>query len=526
MTTKRGTNLLPSEQTRREFILSGAALASLPWLGVSMAQAATARARFSNDPFQLGVASGDPWPSGAVIWTRLAPEPLNGGGVPPEIYEVHWEVAEDDNMQKVVQRGTAFATPALAHSVHVEIKGLQPDRWYWYRFRIGDADSPIGRLRTTPPRHVLAERLRFAFASCQHYEHGLYTAYEHMAKEDLDLIIHLGDYIYEYGRNETQVRQHHGPELYTLEDYRNRHAQYKTDPHLQAAHQLCPWLVVWDDHEFDNNCAGDVSEELDVSPDEYLLRRANAYQAYYEHMPLRRRSLPRGPHMQLYRTIPFGRLAEFQMLDTRQYRSDQPNGDGLKAIKYQVLDPRATMLGDKQEQWLMASLLESPAQWNVLAQQVMVGRANRNTPELPRFSMDQWAGYEVARKRLLNFLGTRKITNPVVLTGDIHSNWVNDLKVDFDRDDDPVVATEFVGTSISSGGNGSRDLEPVEKMLAANPFTRFYNRERGYVSCTVTPTQWQSDYQVVEYIDRPGAPLITRSAFVVESGRPGATALG
>ena len=521
----RESRLIPSEQTRRQFIYSAAALDSLTWLGVSIAQAVTARAKFSNDPFQLGVASGDPSPSGAVIWTRLAPDPVAGGGMPPEIYEVQWEVAADDSMKKVVQRGKEYATPALAHSVHVEVQGLEPDRWYWYRFRIGDAESKIGRLRTTPARDVLAQRLRFAFASCQHYEQGLYTAYEHMAKEDLDLIFHLGDYIYEYGPREKSVRKHNGPEIVSLEDYRNRHALYKTDEHLQAAHSLCPWLVVWDDHEFDNNCAGDVSEEL-VLRDDYLLRRANAYQAYYEHMPLRRRSMPRGPHMQIYRTIPFGRLAEFQMLDTRQYRTDQPNGDGIKPLTGGVFDPKATLLGNKQENWLMSSLLQSPSQWNVLAQQVMIASTNRNTPEEPLYSMDKWSGYEIARARLMDFLATRKIVNPVVLTGDIHSNWVNDLKVNFQREDDPTVATEFVGTSISSGGNGSQNLQVVEKMLSLNPFVRFHNRERGYVSCTVTPTQWQSDYQVVEYVDRPGAPLVTRQAFLVESGRPGATALG
>ena len=262
--------------------------------------------------------------------------------------------------------------------------------------------------------------------------------------------------------------------------------------------------------------------EKDVSPEEFLLRRANAYQAYYEHMPLRRGCLPRGPDMQLYRRVAFGRLAQFEMLDTRQYRTDQPNGDGKKPLVDGALDPHGTLLGDKQERWLMADLLGSTANWNILAQQVMMARVNLASAESPAFSMDQWPGYDVARKRLLSFLAERRVPNPVVLTGDIHTNWVNDLKVDFDREDDAVVATEFVGTSISSGGNGTQEPKNLASILSENPFVRFHNGERGYVSCTLTPTEWRSDFRVVEYVDRPGAPLITRKSYVIESGKAGA----
>lgn len=510
---------------RRRFILSGASLAILPWLS-EVAQAKPGDFAFSSDPFSLGVASGDPSPTGVVLWTRLAPEPLNGGGLPPTTFEVHWEVAKDEGLRDIVQTGVALATPQLGHSVHVEPKGLEPDRWYWYRFSVGDAQSPIGRTRTTPPHELMPQRLKFAFASCQHYETGLFTAYEHLAAEDLDLVVHLGDYIYEMAGIDKRVRKHAGPEIKSLDEYRNRYAQYKSDPHLMAAHTHFPWLVVWDDHEFDNNCAGCISEEKDVSPEEFLLRRANAYQAYYEHMPLRRRCLPRGPDMQLYRRIAFGRLAEFQMLDTRQYRSDQPNGDGRKPLEGAAIDPNTTMLGKRQEQWLMHGLLESQATWNVLAQQVMMARVNLAAAEAPLYSMDQWPGYDVARKRLLNFLAERRVPNPVVLTGDIHSNWVNDLKVDFDREDDAVVATEFVGTSISSGGNGTAKTKSWDGIMSANPFVRFHNAERGYVSCTITPDEWRSDYRVVEYIDRPGAPLLTCKSFIVANGHPRATEAG
>lgn len=518
----QGLNVRDLSASRRQFVLSGASLLLLPWLDALAQSPITRNPRFSRDPFALGVASGDPSEDGVVLWTRLAPEPLEGGGLGPETIEVTWEISSDDQMRKIVSQGVALATPQLGHSVHVELSGLQPDRWYWYRFTAGSAVSRVGRTRTMPGSSALPDRLRFAFASCQHYETGLYTAYEHMAAEDHDLVVHLGDYIYEGAAQDNRVRRHVGGELNSLEDYRNRYAQYRMDPHLQTMHARCPWLVVWDDHEFDNNCAGEISEESGVSPAEFLLRRANAYQAYYENMPLRRSCLPQGADMPLYRTSVFGRLASFQMLDTRQYRTDQPNGDGNKALEGAVFDPQATLLGPVQERWLMSRLLASESQWNILGQQIMMARVDRVPGTEARFSMDQWSGYEVARRRLLNFLASRRIPNPVVLTGDIHSNWVNDLKVDFDAAGDPVVATEFVGTSISSGGNGTQQARGHAELLAENPFVRFQNSERGYVRCTVTPQEWRSDYQVVEDIEKPGAPVITRASFVVENGRPGA----
>lgn len=506
---------------RRAFLKAGASLAIIPWLAKLSTGAIANKPTFATNPFTLGVASGDPSPDGMVLWTRLAPDPLNGGGLPPRPYEVRWELADGDNFQRPVRQGTTLATPQLGHSVHVTLEGLAPDRWYSYRFLCGDAVSPVGRTRTTPAVDVLPDRLRFAFTSCQHYETGLFTAYEHMAKEDLDLILHLGDYIYEYAGKENRVRKHTGPEITTLEHYRNRHAQYRADPMLAAAHAKCPWLVVWDDHEFDNNCAGEISEESYVTPEEFLIRRANAYQAYYESMPLRATTMPRGPHMQLYRRVAYGRLANFEMLDTRQYRSDQPNGDGLKPLEGAALAKETTMLGDEQERWLMQGLLASQSTWNILGQQVMMARVDRVPGDVRNFSMDQWSGYDVARTRLLRYLEERQIPNPIVLTGDIHSNWVNDLKLDFDRPDERTVATEFVCTSLSSGGNGTPTPKNLDKILAENPFVKFHNAERGYTSCTVTPDNWRSDYQVVEYVDKPGAPLVTRASFVVENGRPG-----
>jgi len=506
---------------RRDFLTTGGSLLAWPLLSSTSSAAYRRRVPTKDYPFKLGVASGDPAPDGFVLWTRLAPEPLSGGGMPQANVEVKWQVASDEQMTKVVAKGTATASPELAHSVHIEVAGLQPARWYWYQFSASGETSPIGRTRTAPALDQLPQRMRFAFASCQHYENGYFTAYEHMAKEDLDLIVHLGDYIYE-GKGSTKlVRQHVGPECDSLEEYRTRHAQYRTDELLQAAHAHCPWLVTWDDHEFDNNCAGSISEEAKVDPVKFLKRRARAYQAYYEHMPLRRSQFPKGPDMQLYRRIDFGRLAEFAVLDTRQYRTDQPCGDGNKPPCKEVFNPKATLLGDKQEQWLYAGLKASPARWNVLAQQVMMARVDRAPGEVIAYSMDQWPGYEVNRQRVLKFFADSKVANPIVLTGDIHSNWANDLKVNCDDPKSPVVAAEFVGTSISSGGDGSQTRKDTPGVLAENPFVKFYNSERGYVSCEVTPTKWQTHYRTVEYVTRPGAPLATRASFVVEDGRPG-----
>lgn len=518
---------------RRTLLGWTAALASLPLLDGRVAGAVFRQFPFAGNPFTLGVASGDPTDSGVVLWTKLAPKPLEpGGGMPRDsAVEVAWELATDEAMRNVVRRGTAVATPQLGHSVHVEAEGLAPDRWYWYRFRAGDAESRVGRARTLPLVASTPDQLRFAFCSCSHYEQGFFTAYGHMAQEEVDLILHLGDYIYEGsgervvregGRPDTRVRKHLGPEIMTLDDYRTRHAQYKLDPNLQAAHAHCPWFVTWDDHEVENNYANAIAEKDDISPADFLIRRADAYQAYYEMMPLRPASIPQGPKMQLYRKASFGRLAELMILDTRQYRTDQPNGDKLAPLNEAATDPGNTLLGVEQKGWLEAKLIESPGTWNVLAQQVMMGMVDVR-PAAPgeQYSMDQWPGYAHERIELGQFLATRRVLNPVVLTGDIHSNWVNDLRVDDRKSDTPVVASEFVVTSITSGGNGGDEALSRAALQATNPNLRYYNSQRGYVRCTVTPKQWRSDYMVVDKVTEPDAPIHKTAEFVVEAGRPG-----
>jgi alkaline phosphatase D len=434
---------------------------------------------------------------------------------------VEWRIASDDQMRRVVRRGRAPASPELAHSVHVEAGGLEAGRDYWYQFSAGGEESGIGHTRTAPAAGSAPAQFRFAFASCQHYETGYYTAYEDMASDDLDAVIHLGDYIYEGGATEGRVRRHNSAEIVSLDDYRNRYALYKTDPLLRGVHARFPWIVTWDDHEVDNNYAGEVAEDTQTR-DRFLERRANAYQAYYEHMPLRRGSLPRGSKLQLYRALRFGTLAEFTVLDTRQYRTDQPCGDGNKPQCAAALDERATLMGPEQERWLFERLDKSPARWNVIAQQVMMAKVDRRAGPEEAYSMDQWSGYEAARNRVLSYLMKRRPSNPVVITGDIHSNWVSDLKADWRDPRSAVLGAEFVGTSISSGGDGADVPPTVKTYLPENPHVKMFNGQRGYVRCTLTAERCTAEYRVFDYVSRPGCPARTHGRFVVENGRPGA----
>jgi alkaline phosphatase D len=398
---------------RRTFVkLSGMGAAALIFGAGPFTERAEARPRFSGDPFGLGVASGDPLPDGFVLWTRLAPDPLaedGRGGMPNRRVDARWEVAADERFRLVVRRGSAAARPELAHSVHVEVRGLQPGREYFYRFRAGGQTCPVGRARTTPAFGGAVGEMAFAFASCQQYEHGYYNAYARMAEEDLDLVVHLGDYIYEYGPNDYRapggnVRIHNSPEITTLPAYRNRHAQYRSDAHLRAAHAAFPWVVTWDDHEVENNYADEIPE-LGQSPEAFLQRRAAAYQAYYEHMPLRRSSVPRGPDLRLYRRLAWGNLAEFNLLDTRQNRDDQPNDDRFNSPPSgEAQDPNRTITGRQQEQWLLDGLAGSGARWNVLAQQVFFAQQDVNAGEGVGINPDAWDGYAAQRDRIVDFL--------------------------------------------------------------------------------------------------------------------------
>ena len=517
------------EIDRRTFLgLSGMSAAAVVFGAAPFTEQAVARPNFSDYPFSLGVASGDPKPHGAVLWTRLAPEPLavdGRGGMPDVKVRVRWEVAGDENFSQPVQRGIVYARPELAHSVHVEVKGLEPAREYFYRFKAGEEVSPVGRTKTAPALGSSPSRLAFAFASCQKYEHGYYTAYRHMSEEDLDLVFHLGDYIYEIGvaeytANSGVVRTHiPKTEITTLADYRRRHAQYKTDEDLQAAHAAFPWVVTWDDHEVENNYADEISRDGMVRW-KFLRRRAAAYQAYYEHMPLRRSSVPSGPDMLLYRRLVYGDLAGFNVLDTRQYRDEQA-GYGQNPPNPESLDPARTLTGEAQERWLLDNLSSSTATWNVLAQQVSFAQRDFQIGTGQRFSMGHWDGYVGSRNRISNFIRDNDIQNPVVITGDMHNNWAADLKANYDDPSSETLGSEFIGTSITSGGDGADTSPSQEAVVAENPHIEFFNGQRGYVRCTLTPEQWRTDYKVLPYVKQRGAPVYTRASFVVEAGNPG-----
>jgi len=512
----------------RRFLLRGLAASALVATGSGFAaRHALANPVFGAYPFSLGVASGDPAPDGFVIWTKIAPKPLErGGGMPMQPVSVDWQVASDPQMQRVVQKGTATARPELGHAVHVETAGLEPARDYYYRFTIGRERSRIGRASTLPAAGSPVAELRFAAAGCQRYDDGYFTAWRKIAEERFDLVFHYGDYIYEYRivrpgeRPLPVVRVMPGEpdEIYTLDDYRHRYAIYKTDPDLQAAHASAPFVMTYDDHEIDNNWAGDVSAK-NVPPEIFRLRRAAAFQAWYEHMPVRRTMMPRGPEMLAYRRFSVGDLMTVNVLDTRQYRSDQPCGDGIKIDCKEALAPERTMLGATQERWLYDGFKDAPARWNVMAQQVMVMRNNRSPdPAVTALGMDKWDGTPAARDRLFAAITDSRLSNPVVLTGDIHNNWAGLLKKNFADENSPAVGVEFVATSISSGGDGYDTSPLITKAMAQDPHIKFFNGQRGYVRHVVTPQRWQADYQVLDKVSERDGKLSTRKSLIVENG--------
>jgi alkaline phosphatase D len=507
--------------TRRAFIARVAALAAASQLG---ACASLQPPRFDKNPFTLGVASGDPLPDGVVLWTRLAPDPLHGGGMAAAPIEVAWEVARDEAMKDVARSGISTALPDLAHSVHVEVSGLEPDRPYWYRFRAGSAVSPVGRTRTVPAPATAAPRIRFAFASCQNYAQGYYTAHANLAREDLDAVIFLGDYIYEGTARGNIVRDYEKSGWgFTLADYRDRYAQYKTDRDLQAAHAAFPWILTWDDHEVENNYAGGIAR--DDQHKAALLERAAAYQAYYEHQPLRV-PRPQGPDLRLYRSISYGDLVTFFVLDTRQYRSPEVSlcrDQDQTASGYcpAILDPTRTMLGAEQRGWLLGELGGSRVQWNLVAQSVRFAQQDSNPdPAKHTFDgVDNWMGYVADRQAILEqFAKTR---NPVVISGDSHVNFVYDLRRDFTDPRSPVVGAELLGTSISSEGDPS-PASTQSDPSAKNPQLRFFDNHRGYVRCSIERTRLTADFRMVSTVREPTATVSTIASFAIDDGRPGA----
>ena len=504
--------------SRRRWLQAAAALAGA---GIAGGGRILAQPKFREYPFSLGVASGDPAGDGVVLWTRLAPDPLNGGGIGAFDVAVQWQVATDRLFAHVVRQGTALAEAAWAHSLHVEVDGLQSDRWYWYRFLIGGVSSPVGCTRTLPLG--AAARLRLAVASCQHFEQGWFAAYRHMLGDDLDFIVHVGDYIYE-GSWSARVRRHESANAaYTLDDYRNRHACYKRDPDLAAAHAAYPWLLTWDDHDVSNDYAGLVANDGEP-PAHFALRRAAAYRAYYEHMPLRAVHRPdaRGG-MSLFSRLDFGDLVRIHLVDDRQYRSPHPCAERGEMVRdcAERFAPARTMFGARQEQWLNDGLATSPACWNLLAQQTLIApfesRADDGGYDV---WTDGWDGYASPRSRLLRHIADAGVRNVVAVGGDMHAFYVADLTTDFADAGAPAVATEFVGTSITSD---DVDYASVARDLPHNPHIRaFESRWRGYLYCEVTPELWRTDWRIVDNVQNAASPGRTLARFHVEDGRPGA----
>ncbi|WP_231974130.1 alkaline phosphatase D family protein [Pseudonocardia sp. HH130630-07] len=471
----------------RRAALTLAGAGALTALVPGTASAARPSADRFGDPFGLGVASGDPGPDGVVLWTRLAPEPGDpDGGMPPRQVDVGWEVADDERFTRVVQNGTALADPRDAHSVHVELTGLAPGREYFYRFRAGGHISPVARTRTAPAAGAAVSALTIGVASCANFGSGYFNAYRGLAADEPELVLHLGDYFYE---NEgSGVRDPGGSEPKDLDGYRIRHAHQRTDPDLQAAHAVAPWVVVWDDHELVNDWAGGDGE---VSAS----RRKAAFRAYWEHMPLRRRSIPRGTELQLYRRIGWGSLATFHMLDTRQYRTSG-----------------GSITGDRQEDWLIDGFRDSRAGWDVLGQQVFFA------PRSGGGKSQSWDDHPESRERVMQGWVDAGVRNAVVLTGDEHVHHANDLPLDPDDPTGDIVGTELVTTSVTSGGDGEDDSGDGGD---ENPHIRFRADRRGYLLATFTPAELRADFRTVDTVKSEDSGVSTAGSFAVADREPG-----
>lgn len=521
---------------RRFFLAQLARLGSLAAL--SAAFPGHALGRVTHYPFSLGVASGSPRTDSVVLWTRILPDPLDAQSSGAQALTVRWEVAEDEAFKRITAKGNVTALPELAHSVHVDATGLRPDRWYWYRFMAGDAVSPVGRTRTAPATDTLQATLRVAFASCQHWEFGEYGAHRHIAAESPDLVAFLGDYIYEWGSYELvhpPLPRRRSSESITLANYRARYAQYKSDPNLQASHLVAPWIVTWDDHEVANDYADARDERLDPR---FISRRAAAYQAFYEHMPVRLSALPDGAdrfaHLRIYDRFDWGRLARFHVLDSRQYRSQhacQQQGRGgstsVTGACRERIDKSRTLLGTEQEAWLSEGFSGSQARWNILAQQTLMAQASQVAIENEddgRFWNDGWDGYPAARERLLTDLRKHRVANPVVISGDVHTFYAAELRPDFMRpasDSNPVVATEFCGTSVTSN---SRPQRRTDQYVDQNPHIRYGRSDRrGYAMMEMTPARMKVRFQALDDVHRADTGVSTIASFVVEDGKPGLT---
>jgi len=512
-----------SERSRveRRRLLTAAVLA--PFLVVAPVVRA-ARQRFVDYPFRLGVSSGSPTPTSVVLWTRLCADPLHGGGIDDQRIRVTWELADDERFASVRQRGEWYTSADLAHSAHVEVSGLAPNRPYWYRFFVGDAVSPTGRTRTLPASHELPSGARFATASCQHFEQGYFHAYRGLIADEPQFLIFLGDSIYESSWGDDPVRSHVGGVARSLDAYRNRHAQYRCDPDLAAAHAAFPWIVTLDDHEVENDWAGDLSQHRDP---QFALRKAAALQAFFEHMPLPLSAIKAGGSLELYTSWDIGRLARINLLDTRQFRDPQPcprpGISGANTVSDELCPARngvgRTLLGARQQRWLESQLTRSPATWNVLAQPTLFSPLHQLRDGVTNHYTETWDGYPKARQGVIDTIVRQRVKNPLILGGDVHCTYAMDVREHPDRDSSKTVATEFTGTSITSAGFPQKS---VDGFLAFNPHARFANSDdHGYLLFDVSAQRTAVRLRTVTSVKERDAPLSTRASFVVEAGKPG-----
>ncbi|WP_395685248.1 alkaline phosphatase D family protein [Caenimonas koreensis] len=518
------SDLNPTPHTdRRRLLQLAAASAAVLWLPRSV----WSQPRLASDPFTLGVASGSPSHDSVVLWTRLVSPALASQQV-----TVRWEVAHDEQFTRIAQSGQAQALPELAHSVHVEPQGLEPDRWYFYRFMAGDAVSPVGRTRTFPAPDAMAQKLRLVYASCQRWEHGFFSAYEHMQRENADVVLFLGDYIYEYAGAANAVRPTPGGWCLSLDDYRARYALHRSEAALRAMHAACPWIVTWDDHEVQNDYAGLTPGDSGPSVADFAARRAAAYQAFYEHMPVRASTLTRavaglreGAEMRLYGQVQFGQLANLLVLDDRQYRGAQVCSRGGK-LGSSTLDPATcaawddparTLLGAAQEQWVDAAFAKAGAGWNIVGQQTVFGQRDWRSGPGKTLWNDGWDGYSAARSRLTQSLQRHKVANAVFLGGDVHENWVGHVKADYDKPDSAALGVEFCGTSITSRSAGN---QKIPEWLAENPHFVFADSVgKGYGVAEFTPQRLTTTLRVLDDVTRQDTRVQTLASFVVQAGR-------
>ncbi|WP_432484986.1 alkaline phosphatase D family protein [Kineococcus esterisolvens] len=505
----------PALSRRHLLGLSGAGATVLA-LGIDAPDAAVAAPPpLREGLFGLGVASGAPRPDGVVLWTRLAPEPLaedGHGGMPLRPVSVRWQVALDEGFEHVVRTGRALAQPELAHAVHPRVEGLDASTDYFYRFLVGPQASPVGRFRTLPAPGAAVEAFSVGVVSCQAWYHGHFTAHKHLAaEEDLDLVLFVGDYVYEYGitennlwRRGAEVSAAHAVEIETLEQYRLRYALFKSDPHLQAVHARVPAVAIWDDHEVQNNYVADSSAY--GIPDELFAHRiAVAYRAFYENMPLDVDSLPTGPESDITTGFDVGSLARFSLLDTRQFRDPVPSGP-----EEQYAESR-TMLGAAQEAWVQERLTRTPATWNLLASGVVVTAISEDRT-------DMWDGYPAARQRLLDAMAASR--NPVVLTGDIHKHVAAELKADFSDPDGPNVGVELVCTSVASDGDGAQ-TDSYTPDWVRHDHVRHYDGRRGYLHVHLTPQEMVASFWFVPWIEADDtAPKQLSAQFTTPAGDP------